>query len=138
MAQWNRRDYRLLACELLLIVAAREHAWVLLPEAMQGAASKGMGAAMALVFLSVIHRLAVALGKPSRAFYAVLCLAVWYSLQTLICSAWWLIEPWPVLPGQSLCSARVDIDLGAIGLMALAWIAYKLTTVRSSSNGELE
>lgn len=134
MVRLSRLDPRALAVELLLIVAAREHLWPWLPAELQGAASKGLGAAMALVFLSVIHRLSDALGMRSRALYAVLCLAAWYSLQTLICSAAYLNEPWPIPPGMGMCSARIDFDLGALGIVAIAAITCALTSsVRSDS-----
>lgn len=127
MVRLNRLDPRALAVELLLIVAAREHLWPWLPAELQGAASKGLGAALVLVLLSVIYRLTDALGMRSRALYAVLCLAAWYSLQTLICSAAYLNEPWPIPPGMGMCSARIDFDLGALGLVLIAAFACWLS-----------
>lgn len=126
VARLNLPDARALAVELLLIVAAREHLWPWLPAEMQGAASKGLGAALVLVLLSMVHRLA----PRSRALYAVLCLAAWYSLQTLICSAAYLIEPWPIPPGMGMCSARIDFDLGALGLVAIVAIIARLDLSR--------
>lgn len=89
---------------------------------MQGVASKGLGAALVLVLLSVVHRLA----PPSRLLLGVLALAAWYSLQTLICSAAYLIEPWPIAPGVGMCSARLAFDLGALGLVMVAGAALQL------------
>lgn len=89
---------------------------------MQGVASKGLGAALVLVLLSVVHRLA----PPSRLLLGVLALAVWYSLQTLICSAAYLIEPWPIAPGVGMCSARLEFDLGALGLVAIVALVILL------------
>lgn len=115
-----------LAAELLLIVAAREHLWPWLPADLQGMASKGLGAALVLVLLSMVHRLA----PPSKWLGAVLLLAAWYSLQTLICSAAYMIEPWSVGPGQGICSARIDFDLGALGLVAVAYLAHRVSTCK--------
>lgn len=123
----NRLDP--LACELLLIVAAREHLWPLLPAELQGMASKGLGAALVLVLLSMVHRLA----SRSASLLAVLALSAWYSLQTLICSAAYMVQPWTVPPGVGICSSRLDFDLGALGLVAVAFVAYRLTPARSDS-----
>lgn len=127
-------DPRALAVELLLIVAAREHLWPWLPAEMQGVASKGLGAALVLVLLSMLYRLAPA----SRALYAVLCLAAWYSLQTLICSAAYLVEPWPIAPGVGMCSARIDFDLGALGLVAIVAIIIRLDLSRFTGSQHSE
>ena len=86
-------------------------------------ASKGLGAALVLVLLSAVYRHA----PRSRVLLAVLCLACWYSLQTLICSAAYMVEPWEVLPGQGICSARVEFDLGAVGVMLVAGLAFWLS-----------
>lgn len=113
-----------LAVELLLIVAAREHLWPLLPAEAQGAASKGLGAALVLVLLSMVYRLA----PRSRLLLGVLLLAAWYSLQTLICSAAYVVAPWPVPAGFGMCSARIDFDLGALGLLGVLYLASRLST----------
>lgn len=129
VAQKSPRESWALACELLLIVAAREHLWPMLPAELQGMASKGLGAALVLVLLSMVYRLA----PRSRVLVGVLLLAAWYNLQTLICSAAYLIEPWSVPPGVGICSARVDFDLGALGLLAVAFFACLLAPVRLDS-----
>lgn len=126
-APTNRRESWAIACELLLIVAAREHLWPALPAELQGMASKGLGAALVLVLLSMVHRLSLRLYGPSKALGCVLLVACWYSLQTLICSAAYMVEPWQVGPGQGICSARLDFDLGAVGVMLCAWLALRLT-----------
>lgn len=134
MDRKSRLSSRALAVELLLIVAAREHLWPWLPAEMQGVASKGLGAALVLVLLSMLYRLAPA----SRALYAVLCLAAWYSLQTLICSAAYLVEPWPIEPGVGMCSARIDFDLGALGLVAIVAIIIRLDLSRFTGSQHSE
>lgn len=111
-----------LAVELLLIVAARHHLWPLLPEEMRGVASKGLGAALVLVLLSMIYRLA----PPSRLLSAVLCLAAFYSLQTFICTAWWLVDPWQIAEGVGMCSDRLGFDLGALGIIAVIAILSRM------------
>lgn len=130
MAPKNPRESWALACELLLIVAAREHLWVWLPAELQGMASKGLGAALVLVLLSMVYRHA----PPSRPLVVVLCVAAWYSLQTLICSAAYMVEPWGVQPGQGICSARIGFDLGALALVVLAATAVYLSNLTGAVN----
>lgn len=121
VARLSRPDW--LAAELLLIVAAREHLWALAPAQHQGVVSKMLGACMALVLLSVVYRLA----QPSALLHAVLAVGAWAQLQAILCTLAFILKPWAVLPGQGMCSARVDFDLGALGLLGVAWIAWRLT-----------
>jgi hypothetical protein len=117
-----------LAAELLLIAVLRHYAWPLLPADLQGMGSKGLGAAAILVLLSVVWRL-----RPSRPLAAVLLWWAFEELQTLLCSAAWMLSPWEVLPGQAICSARTGFDFGAIGILAVAALAYRLIPVRPVS-----
>ena len=32
------------------------------------------------------------------------------------CNVWFIADPWPVKPGQALCSARLNWPLGLVGL----------------------
>ncbi len=131
MALPNRPEW--LAAELLLAVTLREHLWDKFPAEAQGHVSKLLGAALALVMLRILWELA----PSSRWLGAVLALAVWYQLQTLLCVWWWLIDgPWQLLPGTGMCSARLDFDLGAAGLMLTSLILCKLAPMifRDSDN----
>jgi hypothetical protein len=130
VAQTSRHESWALACELLLIVAMREHLWPHLPAHLQGMASKGLGAALVLVLLLMVYRHA----PKSRALVVVLLLAAWYSTQTLICSAAYMVEPWTVPPGQGICSARIGFDLGALALVAVAATAMYLSSLTGGSN----
>jgi hypothetical protein len=131
----NRHESWALACELLLIVAAREHLWPLVPAHLQGMASKGLGAALVLVLLSMLWRHA----PRSRVLLGVILLACWYSLQTLICSGAYMVQPWTVEAGHGICSARLDFDLGALGVMLCAWFAFWLSEpVRPDSTQHLK
>ena len=114
----NRRD---LALCLLAVGAFRNYAWLAVPDDLRGMASKGLGSIATLVLLGIVLH-----AKPSKAvFYVVL----WYAfmeLQTVICSVWYLFEPWVVPVGQPICSAKVGFDLGAIGILAAACLLYLL------------
>ena len=121
-----------LAAELLLIAALRHYGWPALPAELQGMASKGLGAAATLVLLSVVWRM-----HQSKPLALVLLWWAWEELQTLICAAAWIIEPWTVPPGVGICSARIGFDIGALGILAVAAIAYRLAPVSlySTKNG---
>ena len=130
VALTSRHESWALACELLLIVAVREHLWPRLPAHLQGMASKGLGAALVLVLLSMLWRHA----PRSRPLVMMLCIAAWYSLQTLICSAAYMVQPWALQPGQGICSARVGFDLGALALVVLAAAAVHLSELTGGVN----
>lgn len=112
-----------IAAEVLLAIAAREHLWALAPAEHRGDVSKLLGACLVLVLLSVVYRLS----QPSRLLLAVLAVGVWYQLQTVLCVSAFIADPWPIPDGQGMCSARVDFDLGALGLLAVAWIAWRIS-----------
>lgn len=112
-----------LAAEILLAVAGREYLWALAPVEHQGDVSKLLGACLVLVLLSAVYRL-----LRSRALIWVLAAAAWFQLQTVICVAAFIADPWPIPAGRGMCSARLDFDLGALGLMLLGWLAWLVTT----------
>ena len=33
------------------------------------------------------------------------------------CNTWYVLAPWPVMPGAPLCSTRLDLPLGIVGLV---------------------
>ena len=128
-----------LALAVLLIGASRFYAWELWPPELRGTASKMLGSMAALCLIGIVYSL-----KPSR-LLAFVC--AWYAfeeLQTVICSVAYMVEPWTVPIGVSICSARIGFDLGAIGILAVAWLLFRvvnlstLTGVRNESGAENE
>lgn len=122
--------HKQIAAEVLLAVAGREYLWALAPVQHRGDVSKLLGACLVLVLVSVIYRLA----KPSKLLNAVLAAAVWFQLQTVICVAAFIIDPWPIPEGCAMCSSRIDFDLGALGLMLIAWLAWVMTVRAYKAN----
>ena len=55
-------------------------------------------------------------------WWVVGLVAVWQLLPAL-CSIWWLIDPWQVLPNDERCSSRLGVPLGLIGLGVAGWLA---------------
>jgi hypothetical protein len=88
-------------------------------------ASKGLGALLVLVLLGVVWRLS----SRSGWLMAVMGYGAWSALQTLLCSVGYMVEPWTVQAGQGICSARLEFDLGALGLLAAAAFALRASPV---------
>lgn len=116
--QLNRAN---LACLLLLLCAARHYGWLLADPQDIGVVSKALGACAAIALIAVIwwgHRSLL-----------ITMVASWYAfeeLQTVACSVMYLVNPWPIAPGESMCSARIGFDIGAVGAFAISFLAYKL------------
>lgn len=113
---------------LLAVGTARHYAWSIFPDELAGMASKGLGGAAILALLYTVWKLA----PKSRALAALLLWWAWEESQVAICSALYILKPWEVAPGQAICSALVGLDMGAIGILAVAIMV--LHTVKVTSN----
>lgn len=118
-----------LAALLLAIGAARHYGWSLVPPESAGLASKGLGGAASLALLACILAL-----RPSVPLAAVVAWYAWEDAQIVLCTVLYAVQPWPVGPGQPMCSARWGIDLGAVGIVMVAalaaWLWSKLRRLR--------
>ena len=124
------------AVALLGMLAARHYGWAWLPVEVRGSASKALGALLALFLMWAWYRSA-----PSRPLLLVVLYGSFEELQAFICSAAYMTAPWTVAPGQSICSARLDFDLGAIGVMLLAFTLHRVcqpvNLFRSHGDGKM-
>ena len=107
---------------LLLVGAMRHYLWPHFPAELQGMASKGLGAAAVLCLLFVVWR-----QSPSRPLALVFAWWAWEELQIVLCSVAYMHTPWTVEPGQGICSARIGLDIGAAGILAVAAITHNLS-----------
>lgn len=121
-----------LAVLLLLIGAARHYGWGLVPTPMAGLASKGLGGVAILALLWIVWRLS----DGTRLVQLVVAWWVWEELQVVLCTVWFAIDPWRVLPGQPICSAKVGIDLGAFGILCVAWLLQRCVSADRSNEAE--
>jgi len=131
VVQANRSD---VAVVLLLVMGARHYLYDAWPPELRGLASKALGA---LALLSMVW-LVVSLVPRST---PVTLVALWWSIeevQVALCSFAYMVRPWPVPVGHSICSARLDLDLGAVGIVVIFWLAiyvyrslYGRTTTRA-------
>lgn len=117
-----------LAAALALISCARHYGWLAFDPADRGMASKGLGGA-ALLATGWLVYWATPRGWR-KALLPALALWSWQELQVVACSALYIHSPWPVEPGQPVCSALAGLDLGAASLIATAflarWLAVRL------------
>lgn len=116
MVRTSRSD---VAAVLLVAMAGRHYLYDAWPPELRGLASKALGALALLILVWVVHSLA----PRSSALTAI---ALWWSVeevQVALCSFAFMARPWPVQVGQSICSARLDLDLGAIGIVVVFWLS---------------
>ena len=97
----------------------------LVPELeLRGIASKGLGGAAMLSLILIVLRL--------RFSVPLALVASWWAieeLQVVICSILFAVAPWPVPTGQALCSSRIDVDLGSVGICVIGWLSFYLYRV---------
>ena len=118
------------AAGLLALFAARHLGYYLFDGADRAHAWNISGAVLGLI-LAALAVMAV----PTRVVVLICAWAAFEELQVILCSAAWIIRPWTVLPGRDQCSALVGVDLGALGLMAIMFLLFRLP-VRSDSDEE--
>ena len=109
VARLSRSD----AALLLAVGALRHYGWGMFPPEFAGMASKALGAVAILYLLWRLY---------SPAWWPLFAWWAWEEMQVVVCSAWYAVEPWTVAPGQAICSAKLGIDLGAFGIVAVAFL----------------
>lgn len=123
-----------LAACLLAVLVLRHYGWDAAPEHLAGVASKGLGALEALALLALV---AYAFRHP--AVWAVVAYGAWEHGQTAICTAAYMVDPWPVAPGEPMCSAAIGFELGSIGIAVAAallfWLHLSDITVSKTLHG---
>lgn len=52
----------------------------------------------------------------------------WIAEEAMVagCGALWILNPWPIRPGQDVCYPLLEFDLGKIGVLMLAILLFKL------------
>lgn len=123
------RSSRNAAAALLLIGYVRHYGWALVDPALRGVVSKGLAA------LAILCLLAWLLSCIRRSWIVVLA-AAWFAMeevQVAACSAAFAASPWPVLPGQPLCSSWLHFDIGAATIIAAAALAALIAWTREYS-----
>lgn len=101
------------AVALALLVAGMflSYAWYLVPEAVAAQAWNVSQSALVIFCLGIIG---LVFATPE--VWAVAALLAIFKAAVIGCTVWYLVDPWPVLPGQATCSARLNMPLGFVGL----------------------
>jgi hypothetical protein len=117
------------AVGLLLVGASRHYLWPHFPDELQGMASKGLGAAAILALLGIVY-------VSHKHAWPVLLWWAWEECQVLLCSVAYMVEPWHVEVGDGICSARFGFDIGAAGILFVAYLAHRvnLSTLTGSNS----
>lgn len=68
--------------------------------------------------------------RASPAVVIVAALVAAWTAQVAFCSGWWLVERWPRVAGESLCSERLGFPLGTLGCVAALLVAAHLSKGR--------
>ena len=121
----SRCNGKQVAYVMLAVAALRHYGWEIAPPELRGLLSKAL-AAMAIIALvwiidSLVDHWAVRLVSLVWTFE---------QSQTVLCSAWFAVDPWPVAVGQPMCSAKAGFDFGAVGVMFIAIVLWRLLSRR--------
>ena len=118
MAQVNRSNAALF---ILALGVLRHYGWIVFDPELRGIVSKALGGLALLGVVPFIWK-----AYPSRLMWYVLAWWSFEATQILLCSTLYAIKPWEVPTGQSICSVGIGLDLGAIGIMLVALILWKI------------
>ena len=121
MAVATRTSHIDAALIVLAIGVLRFYGYVPFDPELRGIVSKALGGLCMVLVAPFIYR-----AYPSRAMLGVLAWWSYESVQVVICSVAYAIQPWDVPTGQSICSSRLDFDLGAIGALLIGLILWRI------------
>ena len=108
-----------LALYLLAVWFARHYGFLLFEHDMRAVVSKILGGLAVLAILPLLY-------QPGPVAWVLAWLAFESSL-VVLCPVAWMIWPWVVPEGWSMCSALIGFDVGAIGVVIAAVLLLKIT-----------
>lgn len=103
---------------LALLLMVRHYLWDKVPYELQGSVWKLCSAVCILGLLAYLY-------VPR--WWPVFGVFAFEESQVVICSAWYIADPWPVPDGMGVCSAKSGIDLGALGVTFVAFALLRAT-----------
>lgn len=114
MAQSSARSLPVFLALLLMI---RHYVWDKVPFELQGSAWKLCSALCVLGLLAMLWQ---------ARWWPVFAVFAFEELQVAICSGWFIAAPWHVPDGMATCSAKAGFDFGALGVMFVALVVWRL------------
>lgn len=121
----DQRSAHSLPAVLALLLMVRHYVWDKVPPELQGETWKLTSALCVLGLL--------ALAWQAR-WWPVFAAFAFEELQVALCSAWMLADPWPVPDGMATCSAKAGFDLGALGVMFVAVVLWRLLAANKTTS----
>lgn len=115
------------ALAMLIAGCIASYGWQFLPPHFAGAAwyiTQSLWQVLLLALLAAIYR--------SAAVVLVCALLSVFSLMVAGCEAAFLVNPWPMNPGDELCSARLNYPLGLLG--AVIALGLVLSIIREKTS----
>ena len=106
---------------LALLLMVRHYVWDKFPAELQGEAWKLTSAVCILGLLAMVWQ---------AKWWPVFAVFAFEELQVAICSAWMMADPWPVPDGVATCSAKAGFDMGAIGVMFVAFVIWRTVSAK--------
>lgn len=106
---------------LLVLLVTRHVVWGLMHPGDQGRVWNMLGAVVFIGLLLVIWASWV-----NAAPWPMTIVCGWWAYEEMLvagCSAWHLLDPWIVGPGEEMCSARLGFRLGMHSLVSIFFIA---------------
>lgn len=94
--------------------------WGLLPDALRGHAYNISGAVFIMALLVTVGMLA-----KSTPIWIAAAVLIGHSAQVLGCSALFMWRPWPILPGDDLCSEGLAGPLAVLGVAITALAVHR-------------
>lgn len=116
------------AALLLVVGFLRHNGRLLVPPEIAGVVSKGLGGVTILCLLAVLWIKT----RPPTLVTLIMIWWAWEETQVAVCSAMYAVAPWPVAPGQPICSAWVGFDLGSIGAIIVSILALAIAMFDST------
>jgi hypothetical protein len=111
------------ALALLLAGLGWNNAWKWVDDAHAGHVWSASGGAFIALLLAVI-----VLVWGHWAVTLVCLLLIGFALQAFACNLWFVLEPWVKPAGGELCSSRLGVPLGLVGVWAASLVAQYVYT----------
>ncbi len=99
------------ALALLSVGMILSYAWFWVPREYAGFA---WNITVCLFVLYLLAQIGLVFGSPE--IWTVVALLGLFKMAVIGCDVWYMLDPWPAKPGDSLCSAKLNAPLGVIGL----------------------
>lgn len=110
-----------LAAVLLVLWFSTHYLYALFPPELRGAVFNISRSAASIILVCMLL-----LAIPSKLAVIAGTGLIAEDAQVVGCGLWWMIDPWPVVVGAELCSEKMGLPLGAVGIALLGTVAWHI------------